>query len=160
MFTFIVASVILIAGIVISGLVLSKISKRFSLMPSTDSLIKLVIYFILIVYLFPFLLFSNGVVVVVVGVLIVLGFYTIHEFFQYVNFSKIEKQITNDYAIQKILELDNKNLNSAYDIADYFQLKNRDDYNMVIPQIIDNLKSRNKLPSNLVISQGRTVISQ
>ncbi len=157
MFSFIIAIIILIAGILISGLVLDKISKRFSLMPSSDSLIKLVIYFVLMVYLFPFFFFPNGLVI---GLLISLGFYAIYEFSQYVNLSRIENQITNDYAIQKILDLCNKNLNGAYDIADHFKLKNRDDYNTIIPQIIDNLKSRNKLPYNLVIGQGRTVVSQ
>jgi len=148
----IIAIFMLVAGIVISSLVLDRISDRFSFMPSTDSLIKLVIYFIVIVYMFPIAIMQSGIF----GILTVVGFLAIYELFQYVGLLSVEEQVSNNRSIKKILELYENNYNGAYDIADNLKLKDRNDYNIVIPKIIENLKNRNKIPHNLIIDSGRT----
>lgn len=147
----IIAIFMLVAGIVISSLVLDRISDRFSFMPSTDSLIKLVIYFIVIVYMFPIAIMQSGIF----GILTVVGFLAIYELFQYVGLLSVEEQVSNNRSIKKILELYENDYIFVYDIVDTLKLKDRNDYNTIIPKIIENLKMRNKIPQNFFIEEGR-----
>ncbi|MFK2822180.1 hypothetical protein ACH5BK_04290 [Arcobacter sp. YIC-80] len=148
----IIGFIILFFGVLILTFILHKISDRFNLMPSTDSMIRLILFFAATVYLFMYTIEQN----VLLGVCIVLGIYMIFECIKYVRMSKIENQICSEHSIIKIKELNKEGYNGAYDISEHLELKYRNDYNIIIPKIIENLKSRNKLPYDLVVYQGST----
>lgn len=98
---------------------------------------------------------NNIISAILFGVLITVGIDVIYEFLLYIKFSAIENEVTDDSSIKKILELYENDYIFVYDIVDTLKLKDRNDYNTIIPKIIENLKMRNKIPQNFFIEEGR-----
>jgi len=136
------------------SLSINRISERFSLMPSTESILFSVTHFVAIFYLignYWMISLAQGVVIY----FIIAAIYRLIESFK---FSQIEQRINNQVAIEKIVKFAELRFEGAYDIAKILNLKERNDYAILIQKIIENLKLRNKLPNNINISPGRTTI--
>ena len=152
LFMFILYFVVAGIGLVILWSVVDKISTRFCFMPSTEALILSITYFIITYYL-VFNIFSSFII----GIAVVSGIAGAIKLFDYFKLNNLEATISNSFSISKIIELHSNGMNGAYDIAKFLKLKDRDDYNSLIPKIIENLKNRNKLPIEITIEQGETV---
>jgi len=138
-------------GLVLLWSVVDKISARFCFMPSTEKLILSVVYFIITYYLvfniFNHFIFSAALFSGTAGVI---------KLFEYFKLNNLEVIISNNLSITKIIELHAQGINRAYDIAKSLKLKESNDYNNLIPKIIENLKNRNKLPKEITIEEGQT----
>lgn len=149
LFMFVLFFVAIGIGLIVLWFVLDKISARFSLMPSTDALILSIIYFGMTYYL-VFDVFNSFVV----GIALVCGIAGILKLIESFKLNNLEAIISNDSSLTQIIDLHTKRLNGAYNIAKVLKLKSRKDYNIIMPQIIENLKNRNKLPMDITVVQG------
>jgi hypothetical protein len=146
--------VLFVVWFFVVSLIINRISERFSLMPSTESILFSVTHFVAIFYLIEnywMVSFAQGVVIYFV----IAAIYRLIESFK---FSQIEQQINNQFAIEKIVKFTELGFSGAQSIAKVLNLKERNDYAILIPKIIENLKLRNKLPSNIHITPGMTII--
>ncbi len=136
------------------SLTIDKISERFSFMPSTESILFLATHFIAIFYLVE----NYWMISFVQGIIIYFVIAAIYRLIESFKFSQIEQEINNQFAIEKIVKFTELGFNGSRDIAKILNLKERNDYAILIPKIIENLKLRNKISTNINISPGMTTI--
>ena len=149
---FILYFVVAVIGYALLLTVVERISTRFCFMPSTEALILSIVYFI-IAFNLAFIVFGSFIS----DIGIYIGIAGLIKLVQFIKLSRLEATIFDSSSISKIIELQSNGIHGAYDIVKVLKLKYRDDYNSLIPKIIDNLKYRNKLPTEITIEPGSTL---
>lgn len=161
---FIIAGIftLIFIGILIIGIIIDKIWDRFGLMPSSKKLLIITIYLYIIYILIKDYLFYYWVLDYKVafsfisGIVIYLLISIIYNLISFFKFKNIEKQIDNPKSLILINKLCDKYSEycCVYCIVNLLKLPYRNDYLIILPQIINSLKKQNKLPYNLYISIG------
>lgn len=158
--TIIVGGLFLIVIFTLFNLFLEKIFEKLALMPSSRELTRIFILLGVIIYLskdyllYYFLLGDKASFSAMLGIIIPLLFLVVIRLIDFFKFYSLEKEIDNNYALPLIIELCNRNYCCSYCIAELLNLPKRNDYSILIPMIIDNLKKRNKLPYDLYVGTG------
>jgi len=155
-------------GFFIISIIVDKIAIRFYLMPSTKALISSIIYFMVGGY------FGFEVISLIFSLVVKFNFSILDIYLPYSDFYKLivvvmyaiaaianlikflkleilEAKISNESSILKIIDLHNQGITNADEVAKYLELEDRNDYNELIPEIIENLKHRNILPNEIKI---------